>query len=364
MTKQKRSTSQRVPRIAASAAAAALLGLPTLGIAQSSAGNNGVTIYGLFDAAMRHASNVTANRDSLNTMEDGVFTGSRLGWRVREDLGDGMSAALTMESGFDPSSGVSLQATPAADFGQSQATTRFWGREIHLSLKSRDWGVTLGRQYTLAHVMTARFQPQGNPNNLALSVFSSHHIARQDNVLRADAKLGGVEFSVARTFGEVAGDNGANGTWAASAGYAGGPLYVGAYVQQLQNLGGTETRRIYGLGGSYKFSEVFTLYAAAMRRSNEVSPQINKVWTLGANFQLLPQVTLSLAYLDDQQSGSSALSGTRKVAYLSGSYAFSRRTDVYAVLDKNRVEGGYARPAFMGSKGDQSALTLGLRHRF
>ncbi|MCX2862855.1 porin [Paucibacter sp. PLA-PC-4] len=348
-------------RITACAAGLACLGLALPSAAQGS--KSSVTIYGIFDAATRHANNVTADRASRTTMEDGIFTGSRLGLRAREDLGEGLAAVLTMESGFDPSSGVSLQATPTADFGQAQASPRFWGREIHLGLVGKSWGVKLGRQYTVAHSLTGRFQPQGNPNNLALSVFSSHHIARQDNMLRVDAKLGGVDLTVSKTFGEVAGSDD-NGSWALSASYASGPIFVGAYVQQLNNVTGTETRKILGLGGNYKLNEALTLFAGAMRRSNELSPQVNKVWTLGANYQLTPQITLSAAHLSDEQSGSAALAGSRKVSYVQVAYAFSRRTDAYSVLDNNQVEDGYAKPTFMGTKGSQSALTVGLRHRF
>ncbi|TDP63471.1 porin [Roseateles toxinivorans] len=348
-----------IRRIASGAAGLACLSLPLPGAAQSN-----VTIYGLFDAATRYATNVGAGRESRTTMEDGIFTGSRLGLRVREDLGNGLAAALTMESGFDPSSGVSLQATPTADFGQTQASPRFWGREVHLGLRSsQGWGVLLGRQYTLAHAVAARFQPLGNPNSTAHSIFSSHHIARQDNMLRVDAKLGGVDLAASRTLGEVAGSD-ANGSWAMSAGYASGPLFVGGYVQQLKNLAGTETRKILGLGGNYKVSPMFTLFAGAMRRTDAVSPQSNKVWTLGINVELRPNVTLSLAHLSDSQTGSTALKGSRKVSYASASYRFSPRTDIYAVVDGNQVDGGYAKPAFMGAKGDQSALTVGLRHRF
>jgi predicted porin len=343
----------------ATAAALACLGLPLLSAAQTN-----VAIYGIFDAATRYSTNTTATRESRTTMEDGIFTGSRLGLRAREDLGSGLAAVLTMESGFDPSSGASLQATTTADFGQNQASQRFWGREIHLGLRSsQGWGVLLGRQYTLAHSIAGRFQPQGNPNNLAHSVFSSHHIARQDNMLRADVKLAGVDFSVSKTFGEVAGSD-ANSSWALAAAYASGPLFVGAYVQQLKNLSGTETRKILGLGGNYKLNEALTLFAGAMRRTNEVSPQVNKVWTLGANYALTPQITLSAAHLYDKQTGSAALAGSRKVSYVQAAYAFSRRSDVYLVADNNQVDNGYAKPTFMGTKGDQSALSVGLRHRF
>ena len=91
---------------------------------------------------------------------------------------------------------------------------------------------------------------------------------------------------------------------------------------------------------------------------------MNKVWTLGMNFDITPLVTLSAAQLADDQSGSAALEGSRKVSYVTANYRFSPRTDVYAVVDHNSVQGGYAKPAFMGTKGTQDGIALGLRHRF
>lgn len=125
-----------------------------------------------------------------------------------------------MESGFDPSNGTSLQGTAAtADYGQAQANPRFWGREVNVTLASPWAGVTFGRQYTTAHQIAGRFQPLGNPNNAALSIFSSHHVARQDNVARLNSKFGDVEVMATHTFGEVSGSS-ANGAWSLGGVYA------------------------------------------------------------------------------------------------------------------------------------------------
>jgi predicted porin len=325
--------------------------------------SNGVVVYGLFDATVRHVNNATADRASRTTMEDGIFTGSRLGVRGRENLGGGMAAVFTIESGFDPSAGTSRQGTPTADYGQVQASQRFWGRQAHLGLRGAGWGVTAGRQYTLAHAIAGHFQPLGNPNNQALAIFSSHHVARQDNMLRVDGKLAGVDLAASRTFGEVDGSHGSD-AWAVSAGYGAGPFWLGGYVQNLNNLADTETRRIVGLGGNYKVLPRLTLYGGAMRRTNATSPQVNKVFTLGAKFDVTPTLTLSAAHLADDQGGSAILEGSRKVSYLTANYRFSRRTGVYAVLDHNDVRGGYAKPAFMGTQGKQNGLSVGLNHSF
>lgn len=323
-----------------------------------------VTIYGLIDFATRHASNTNAARESATSTEDGIFTGSRLGLRGREDLGGGLTAQFTLEHGFDASTGASLQGTPTGDYGQVTAPQRMWGRELHLGLRGAWGGITAGRQYTVAHNLAARFQPQGNPNSTAYSLFSSHHVPRQDNLLKLDAKLGPVDLLVSYTFGEQAGDASANSSWALGIAGTRGALSVAAYVQQLKNLTGSETRKILGLGGNYKFGPAFTLHGGLMRRDAEVAAQRNRAWTLGANVELSNLVTLSLARYDDRQAGSAALDGSRRVTWVSVNYRFSKRTDVYANLDRNEVEGGYAKPAFMGVKGTQNGTAVGVRHRF
>ncbi|MCM5681837.1 porin [Schlegelella sp. S2-27] len=323
----------------------------------------GVTMYGLIDAAVRHADNVTAAGGSMTTMGDGIITGTRLGFRGREPLSRDLAVVFTMESGFDPSSGNSLQGTATADYGQVQANPRFWGRDLNVGLRGSAWGLTLGRQYTLAHTLAARFQPLGNPNSLAHSLFSSHHIARQDNMLRVDTKVVGIDLSATHTFGEVSGSS-ANDAWAVGAGYSGGPVALGAYFQQMKNLAGTETRKVLGLGGNYRFNATVQLFAGVMRRTAEVSPQTNKAWTVGTNLQVAPNVTLSLAHYQDHQSGSAVLSGKRQVSWVHADYQLSKRSSLYAVLDRNKVGDGYALPSFMGSKGTQTGLAAGLRHRF
>jgi predicted porin len=332
--------------------------------AQEAAPRGSVTVYGLFDAVVRRADNVTAAGGSVYTMEDGLITGTRLGFRGSEDLGGGLRAVFTMESGFDPSTGVSLQGTTTADFGQEAASPRFWGRELYVGLRSSAVGVTLGHQYTTAHQIAARFQPQGNPNNTALSLFSSHHVARQDNVLRVDGQVAGVEWQVMRTVGEQASSTLPNSAWAFGAGYTRPEFALGGYVQHLRNRAGTETRKIVGVGGNVKVLPVLGLFGGYMQRSSEVSPQENKAWTLGANIEVAPVATLSLSYFNDKQDGSAALEGSRKMGWAMLSYRFSRRTDVYVSADRNKVEGGYAKPAFMGTLGTQTAYNLGLRTRF
>lgn len=346
------------------------LRLPLLGLAFSgstmaqSAVPSSVTIYGDINVAIHHLNNASAARDSLTTLGDGIIAGSRLGFRGREDLGGGMAAFFTLESGFDISTGLSLQDTPTADYGQVAASPRFWGRQIFMGLSSKAGSVSFGRQYTVAHSYSGRFQPLGQPNSTVHSLFSSHHVARQDNMVRLDSKIGAVEMSASYTFGERAESSSANGAMALGAGYSNEDLSLGAYVQHMKNLAGAETRKIMGLGGNYKINAIVTVYAGAMARRHEVSPQKNRLFTVGANVALTPETTLSAAYYDDKQSGSAALDGSRRMGWVMAAYRFSRRTSVYAIVGSNDVADGYAKPAFMGVKGSQTSFAVGMRQTF
>jgi predicted porin len=343
----------RIPFTLAALYAAVALA-PHAAHAQSS-----VTVYGIVDASVRYADNAAAGGASLKTLGDGVFTGSRLGFRGTEDLGGGLRAFFTLEQGIDPSTGTLQQSTGTANYGQSAAPNgRAWGRTSLVGLGTPYGTITLGRQYTLAHDMSGRFQPQSNPNQDSLSVLSGHHVARQDNMAKYTHKFGPVGVALSATAGE-----GTNGkAWGVAGSYTAGPVDLVAYAQQMDSFNGAETRKIYGLGGSFAVTKGVKAYLGGMQRSHDVSRQKNKVITTGVNFNVTDQLLLIASYTQDRQSGLNA--GSRKVAWLAADYFLSKRTDVYVALDNNKLSGAYPLPGFMGTRDSASGMSAGLRHRF
>jgi predicted porin len=279
--------------------------------------------------------------------------------RGNEDLGGGLRTLFTIEMGFAPDTGTLQQASSSASLGQSAASAgRVWGREAHLSLQGA-WGtLTAGRQYTLAHQLSGRFQPQSNPNDAALSVLSGHHVARQDNMLKLSVPVGPVNVLASWTANEGNGRAaGLGASWTT-------PTFeLVAYGSDMKtNAAGADTRRIRGLGGSVAVTPDTRVYLGLMTRAHEVSLQKNRVWTTGVNQKLGGALSLTAGYTEDTLSGSA--SGERRVAFVGLGYALSKRTDAYAEVDQNRVSGGYALPSFMLAKGTQTGSTVGLRHRF
>jgi predicted porin len=52
------------------------------------------------------------------------------------------------------------------------------------------------------------------------------------------------------------------------------------------------------------------------------------------------------------------------MGYVGLDYLFSKRTDLYAEVDNNRLSGAYPLPAFMGTRASATSFSVGLRHRF
>jgi predicted porin len=121
------------------ASALALAVLATTASAQSS-----VTIFGVADAAVRHAKSGSAG--SATQLVSGGYSSSRWGLRGQEDLGGGLRASFWLESFLSVDTGAT---TPAG-----------FQRRSTVSLAGADWGeVRLGRDYTPTHSNWSRFDP-------------------------------------------------------------------------------------------------------------------------------------------------------------------------------------------------------------
>lgn len=318
-----------------------------------------LTIYGLLDTTVRTATHAGADGGRLSSMGDGAFTGSRLGFHGSEDLGDGLKALFSIEQGLDPSAGTLTQVMASANYGQSAAPAgRAFGREALVGLSAGNAGtLTLGRQYTLANAFSSRFQPNANPNQEVLALLVGHQLIRQDNMVKYAIDLDAFSASISKTLGEgVSGSS-----WAIAGAYKVGAMDLTAYASTMENFDKSETRRIRGLGAAFELTQSWKAYLGAMRRHDRASGQTNEVW-VGALTYAAGSFIYTLNCGEDRQRRVSE--GTRQLGWLHVDYLLSKRTDVYAVIDANRITGAYPLPSFMTQRGQQRGAELGLRHRF
>ncbi|WP_338770861.1 porin [Massilia sp. METH4] len=114
-----------------------LISVAVLGAVSSAAfAQSNVTIYGIVDASIVNERGGKAG--NVTKVSSGTANASRIGFRGTEDLGGGLSAIFTLETGYKVDDGT-LDNTSNALFN----------RQAFVGLRSKEAGtLTVGRQYT------------------------------------------------------------------------------------------------------------------------------------------------------------------------------------------------------------------------
>jgi len=347
-----------------------LAGLLALSTTATQAQN--VTLYGLVDTGVERLDHVGAGSDSVFRMPTlaGSFA-SRWGMRGSEDLGNGLKAVFTLESGF------------AADSGIPQQAGRLFGRQAYVGLQG-GWGtLSFGRQYSMlfhaslnADLMLAQIYGAG-----AFDPFLAG--PRVDNAVSYLGKWGGLSAGATYSFGrdnpgaggcpgEVAGDSQNCRQWSAMVKYDTPNWGVAAWTDDQNNAAGlSDTRSAvngYLMLGSTKLS------ASYMRRDNEpvaaATPTLDesRLASVALLHPLTPAITLEAQYYDFDYDDSD---NDARMLVLRGSYAFSKRTVAYVTSGLMRNQGAsalsasVASPAYAPTPGrNQTGVMVGLRHSF
>lgn len=375
--------------------------------AMSAWGQSTITIYGLVDAAVtstRAGTGVTTlggatptAKTTTKQLDSGVGPGGRLGFRGLEDLGDGLKAVFTLESGI------------AADTGAIQQGGTFFGRQAFVGVRADQWSLTAGRQYAPMDPVLAMTDALGGSYWGNVLTNTGHIIyaglgaapgggtyqtpSRVDNSILGSYQSGPVSSSLM----VAAGNENQRGTGrliAASVSYFGKPLQVhAAYTRVRQNVeailptASPEWLSEYVLGATYELAPA-KLYAgyygmkgpknqANLGPGSTANPfgyswrKTNTAWIgmrvpVGTAGALMAQVA-RITY--DYGTGSEGRGTLFGLAY---EHMLSKRTTLYATvgrMDNNDRAKGYLSagvalmlPNGYGSK--LSAASVGMRHAF
>ncbi len=339
--------------------AALFNGLALLGAAEAHAS---VQMYGIIDNTIRYATNANAAKNSVFQLGEGPVTGSRFGLRGEESLGEGLKTFFLLEGGFDGGTGVSLQGSTSAGYGQSSTAGagRLFGRQAYVGVSGALGALSLGRQYGVAYQAMATGQIFGNPNLDTLIIVANYTGSRQDNVVKYEGNLGPVTFGLHHAFGEVAGNTKANSSNGAAIGYASGGFKFNAAFQTISNATDSERRKSFGAAGSYSTGGV-TATIGYLGNRYATSGTRNDVVMGGVSYQPSSQWKVGVgAFMDEQDNPG----GRRVAVYGIADYFLSKRTDIYLALDHNRITGSYTLIRSQGTYGNQLGVSLGLRHNF
>lgn len=317
----------------------------------SSFAQSSVTVYGIVDAAVEHAS--SGSGVTVNRLISGQGSSSRLGFRGTEDLGGGLRAIFNLEMGMNVDNGT----------GSAAGGGLMFNRQSWVGLAG-SWGqVTFGRQFRPEARAVFGMDPfdagsvASPPNTYANTVF------RADNaIIYETPRMNGFVGRVMYAFGERAGGvSGALDDVGASLQYYNGPLYVAYAYDSLRNATATDRRKWNTLGGSYDFG-VAKLYGAIRNRKEGVANLDENNYWIGVG---VPIGALTLQATVGRVNDKTALNRDAKGFGLGAEYALSKRTITYARYGKVRNQNGATFGLDNGINGTApSSLNVGVSHRF
>ncbi len=366
--------------------------------ATAASAQSSVTLYGLIDAGFTYVNNEASKNVEKGSaaafrLSSGNINGSRWGLRGAEDLGGGMKAIFTLESGFSMGDGSSLQQG------------REFGRQAFAGISTPTAGtVTLGRQYDSVVDYLGPITANGSWGD----TYFAHPFDNDntDNSFRVNnsvkyqsANYGGFTFGGLYGFSNQAGGFANNRAYSAGMAYANGPFNLAAAYLQGQNTGSTnnpnvpaaigvntagavteatiasQTQRTYGVGGSYAIGAATVGAVWTQSRfqfaTGGPSTQVFNNYEVNARYSFTPALSLGGAYTYTDakglQAGSDEHSRFHQVG-LQADYLLSKRTDLYAegvvqLTNKNAPTRVYGTNAD-AVHGNQVVVSTGIRHRF
>ena len=334
-----------------------LIALAVLAASGAAMAQSSVTLYGIADAFVGSTEVEVAGigQRQTNVSTSGV-NGSRWGLKGSEDLGGGMKAIFTLESGF------------SLDTGASAQNGTLFSRQAYVGLQSGFGTVSLGRQYS------AYDNLQGATNhNYDAFTFSSRgavsangikdYTNRIDNsIAYATPDFGGFSGAVVYGFGEnkntAANVNGdATDNASVHIKYANGPILVGyAYQQEkLAAIAGGQDKNKYNLvGGSYDFG-VAKLTASYNTAKNNVLK--DKEGQIGVSVPF-GAAAISAGYTRSKSEGLGT-EYTGKGYSVLATYALSKRTGLYLGAQNTKAHVNFA-----AAETETTTYGLGVRHSF
>ena len=348
-----------------------LIALAVLAASGAAMAQSSVTLYGVADVFVGSAKTEVGGAGlRQNVVNTSGINGSRWGLRGSEDLGGGMKAIFTLESGFNLDNGSSAQG------GQ------LFGRQAFVGLESGFGTVSLGRQYSAYDALHGATNMNGDAftfnaasgtlnvngaspaSNIGVSANGmADYTSRVNNsIAYTSPSFSGFSGAVVYSFGEnknTVGNVNGDATDNASVHikYANGPLLVGyAYQQEKQAVvGGVQDKNKYNLvGATYDFGVVKLNGSYNQAKNNTFKDkeyQVGVAVPFGA-------AAISAGYAHSKSEGL-GVEATGKGYSILGTYDLSKRTRLYAGAQNTK--------AFVLNSPLETETTvygLGVRHSF
>lgn len=332
-----------------------------------------VTLYGTLDANVQLLDGAARQ----TRVQSGGLSGSRFGLRGHEDLGGGLKAFFTLESGINVDDG---------SYGQGS----FWGRQAYVGLGTPYGSVSLGRQYGSVYTLTNEFSQFSNvgtgASTAVIGGFGGYEPvrgsdnsatgnggpARVNNSVKLESvNYGGFSAGALWGLGEVAGNTKGNRVADVYGRYSGhGVDAMLSLVDDKADALGRNLRTV-SAAAAYDWGNARVNGGVMQVDDRSAADRDGKGYWLGASYRL-GQHLLKGQYVESKNDG--ALADGKTQAFGVGyQYDLSKRTALYSSLTRFKNEGvGYVNraagtiPVGLTDANDRNLteLAAGIRHSF
>lgn len=335
----------------------ALAVLAALALDAPASAQDNVTVFGILDTYV-DASH--AGDRGLVRVQSGAISGSRLGFRGSEVLGDGMKAIFLLEAGIN------------VDDGSSGQGGVLFGRQSWVGISTRAGDLTAGRQYspnffTIVTYGLGGGMAWGNASNY----FTDNSVLRVNNAVSyVSPVLAGFKARAFYALGENTTQPGGahvGNVHSASLQYDAGRLSAGfSWLERRTTAANTE--RFYAAGASISF-DAFKVGVLAQARRDDIDALDSNGLELGVQIPVGPGTLL----VDAGRHWNRSVAQANATAYsLRYDYNLSRRTMLYVGAARIRNDAaarfginGNTGSAFAVANGeDPRAVIAGVRHGF
>ncbi|MEQ4616952.1 MAG: porin [Corticimicrobacter sp.] len=363
-----------------------------LGAAHAEAPSSSVTLYGVIDTGLAYT-RISNFEGQGRARKSGLISGGQAdslwGLRGAEDLGDGLSATFTLESGFD------------ANSGNAEEEGRLFNYAAWLGLNHADYGeLRFGRQNTVAQQAASGVELAGWKDfglGATFKAADNYQLSNTINYFSPD--FGGLKLGLGYSFNADESSDFDSARQArelsAALSYEDGPLYVALTYDRLQPKDsgsvGLNQPDAWQLGASYDFGPVklaggwsrqkngfVGLNGDEYANANPDRPGLGGLgpnefvdggrlqsWYAGATIPLGGgDLTLqwSLASPDWDWQGSGDKAKNIQVYTIGYSYSLSPRTSVYAFA--GRMKNASTEVLLTPDNPTTTRVAVGLTHAF
>lgn len=337
-----------------------------LALAGASAGaahaQSAVEIYGVVDmgfVAERGAiPSATTKVTPVDKLTSGVQSGTRIGFKGTENLGDNLKALFVLETGI------------AADAGGFNQGGLAFGRQSFVGVKGDVGTITLGRQYTpIFNTMMVADPFAAGMAGAAQSLMPTGGI-RMNNTIKYTSPivLGGFSTEIAYGFGETVDSTSKGQQKSAALNYSAGDLKASLAYNDWSirtEIGSPVVvtfpkRKDWFLAANYDLKIAKIFFGATDTDNNGLK---SNDYLIGGQIPFGNHTFIASYITKDVRSAANSDANLIALGY---TYAFSKRTNLYAAW--GRIDNDSAAIFKVGNNSEagtgEKAFNLGIRHMF